>query len=265
MQWLTHLQDRLNAFLFFSRNKEGTSMIENQVALVTGASRGIGEEIARQLLKNSVSVTVVGSSDQIHETGERLKKEGFDKLHSIQADVSDEKDVAKAVEETVRHFGKIDILVNNAGIGFFKPTEEVTADEWRKLFDVNVHGVFHCSKAVLPYMKEQKFGTVITISSDVARYTIPNGSAYVASKYAVQGFCGSLAQEVREHGIRVGTVNPGMVDTYFAESKQGLAEKEDWLKVEDIASAVVYMAAAPKHMMIDEMKIHPFAQNYPIS
>ncbi|WP_409253248.1 SDR family oxidoreductase [Bacillus sp. SCS-153A] len=239
-------------------------MLENQVAIVTGASRGIGTEIARQLLKNSVKVSLVGSSAQIHETAETLMSEGFDQLHAIQADVANEQDVTRAVEETVKHFGKVDILVNNAGIGFFKPTEEVTSEEWRKLFDVNVHGVFHFSKAVLPYMKEQKFGTILTISSDVARYTIPNGSAYVASKYAVQGFCGSLAQEVREYGIRVGTVNPGMVDTYFADSKQGLQEKADWLKVEDIASAVVYMASAPKHMMIDEMKIHPFAQDYPI-
>jgi NADP-dependent 3-hydroxy acid dehydrogenase YdfG len=240
-------------------------MLENQVAIVTGATRGIGTEIARQLLKKSVKVTLVGSSKGVHETAAKLKAEGFEQLHSIQADVSSEQDVTRAVEETVQQFGKIDILINNAGIGFFKPTEEVTSEEWKKLFDVNVHGVFHFSKAVLPYMKEQKFGTIITISSDVARYTIPNGSAYVASKYAVQGFCGSLAQEVREYGIRVGTVNPGMVDTYFAESEQGLPEKEDWLKVEDVAGAVVYMASAPKHMLIDEMKIHPFAQNYPIN
>jgi NADP-dependent 3-hydroxy acid dehydrogenase YdfG len=70
---------------------------------------------------------------------------------------------------------------------------------------------------------------------------------------------------VREYGIRVGTINPGMVDTYFADSKQGLPEKEDWLKVEDIAKSVIYMASAPKHMLIDEIKIHPFAQEYPIA
>ncbi|MGD7022821.1 SDR family oxidoreductase [Rossellomorea vietnamensis] len=239
--------------------------VGNKVAIVTGASRGIGTEIARQLLRNSFKVSVVGSSKQIHETAGKLKAEGYNEIYSIQADAGNEQDVSRAAEETVNKFGKVDLLVNNAGIGFFKPTEEVTSEEWKKLFDVNVHGVFYFSKAVLPYMKLQKSGTIITITSDVARYTIPNGSAYVASKYAVQGFCGSLAQEVREHGIRVGTVNPGMVDTYFAGSTQGLPEKGDLLKVEDIASAVLYMASAPKHMVIDEMKIHPLVQDYPIS
>ncbi|MGM0846313.1 MAG: SDR family oxidoreductase [Bacillota bacterium] len=241
------------------------SYLENQVAIVTGASRGIGTEIARQLLRNEVKVAIVGSSVEIHETAQKLKAEGFEHLHAIRADAGNEQDVLRAVEETAKKFGKVDLLVNNAGIGFFKPTEEVTSEEWKRLFDVNVHGVFYFSKAVIPYMKKQKFGTIITITSDVARYTIPNGSAYVASKYAVQGFCGSLAQEVREHGIRVGTVNPGMVDTYFAGSTQGLPEKEELLKVGDIARAVLFMASAPKHMLIDEMKIHPLSQDYPIS
>ncbi|MGR3763365.1 SDR family oxidoreductase [Rossellomorea sp. NS-SX7] len=240
-------------------------MLKNQAAIITGASRGIGREIAQQFSKESTKLALVGSSEEIHKAAEDLKASGFEHVISIQADVSKEQDVQKVVDETLSAYGKIDILVNNAGVGFFKPTEEVTADEWKKIFDVNVQGVFLCSKAVLPHMKKQKFGTIITISSDVARYTIPNGSAYVATKYAVQGFCGSLAQEVREYGIRVGTINPGMVDTYFADSKQGLPEKEDWLKVEDIAKSVIYMASAPKHMLIDEIKIHPFAQDYPIS
>ncbi|MBM7586349.1 NADP-dependent 3-hydroxy acid dehydrogenase YdfG [Bacillus pakistanensis] len=240
-------------------------MLNKQVAIVTGASRGIGKEIAQQLLEEEVKLTIVGSSDGIKETGQQLRDLGFQDVLAIQADISKESDVIRVVEETIAAYGKIDLLVNNAGIGFFKSTEEVTEEEWSRIFEVNVQGVFLCSKAVLPHMKKQKFGTIITISSDVARYTISNASAYVATKYAVQGFCGSLAQEVREHGIRVGTVNPGMVDTYFANSTQGIPEKEDWLKVTDIASAVVYMASAPKHMMIDEMILHPFAQDYPIA
>ncbi|WP_433748505.1 SDR family oxidoreductase [Falsibacillus pallidus] len=240
-------------------------MLENQTAIVTGASRGIGKEIAVQLAQKGVKLVLVGSSDDIFGTEKELKESGFNDTLAVKADISLEADVERVVEEAKKQYGRVDILVNNAGIGFFKSVEETTAEEWKKVFDVNVQGVFLCSKAVLPAMKEQKFGTIITISSDVARYTIPNGSAYTATKYAVQGFMGSLSQEVREYGIRVGTVNPGMVDTYFAESKQGLPEKEDWLKVNDIAQAVVYMASAPKHMMIDEMVIHPFAQNYPIA
>lgn len=240
-------------------------MLKDQIAIVTGGSRGIGKEIAVKLAESGMKLTIVGSSAQVSETAEELKKMGYDNILPVQADVSKEEDMKAVVKKTLEAYGSIDLLVNNAGLGFFKLTEEVSLEEWKKVFEVNVQGVFLATKAVLPHMKDQKSGTIINISSDVARYTIPNGAAYTATKYAVQGFSGSVAQEVREYGIRVGTINPGMVDTYFAESTQGLPEKEDWLKVGDIANAVVYMASAPKHMIIDEIVIHPFAQQYPIA
>lgn len=240
-------------------------MLKDQVTIVTGASRGIGKEIAMKLAAQGAKLTLVGSSEEVLQSAMELNEQGYSNVIAVQADVANELDMDKVVKATLDKFGQIDILVNNAGIGFFKLTEEVTVDEWRKLFEVNVQGVFIGAKAVLPHMKERKSGTIITISSDVGRYTIPNGAAYTASKYAVQGFSGSLAQEVREYGIRVGTINPGMVDTYFANSTQGLPEKEEWLRVEDIANAVVYMASAPKHMLIDEIVLHPLVQNYPIA
>jgi NADP-dependent 3-hydroxy acid dehydrogenase YdfG len=240
-------------------------MIKDQVAIVTGASRGIGKEIALKLANEGAKLTLVGSSQDVLQSAKDLNNQGYVNVIAVQADVANEEDMNRVVKSTLEQFGQIDILVNNAGIGFFKLTEEVTLEDWKKMFEVNVQGVFLGAKVVLPQMKERKSGTIITISSDVGRYTIPNGAAYTASKYAVQGFSGALAQEVREYGIRVGTVNPGMVDTYFANSTQGLPEKEEWLKVEDIANAVVYMASAPKHMLIDEIVLHPLVQNYPIA
>lgn len=240
-------------------------MLKDQVAIITGASRGIGKEIAVKLAEQGMKLTIVGSSAQISETAEELKKIGFSNVLPLQADVTKEEDMEQVIKKTIDEFGHLDLLVNNAGVGFFKLTEEVTVEEWKKVFEVNVQGVFLATKAVLPHMKERKSGTIITISSDVGRYTIPNGAAYTATKYAVQGFSGSVAQEVREYGIRVGTINPGMVDTYFANSTQGLPEKHDWLKVEDIANAVVYMASAPKYMLIDEIVLHPLVQQYPIA
>lgn len=240
-------------------------MLKGQTAIVTGASRGIGKEIAVKLAQKGMKLTLIGSSEEIHQSAEDIISMGFSEVLPIQADISDEAQVKAAVENTLKTYKQLDLLVNNAGMGFFKQVEETTLDEWKKVFEVNVQGVFLGSRAVPPHMKERKSGSIITISSDVARYTIPNGSAYTATKYAVQGFSGSLAQEVREYGIRVGTINPGMVDTFFAESKQGLEEKKDWLKVEDIANAVVYMASAPKHMLIDEIVLHPFVQDYPIA
>jgi NADP-dependent 3-hydroxy acid dehydrogenase YdfG len=240
-------------------------MLKNQVAIVTGASRGIGKAIALKFAEQGTKLALVGSSEEIHKTGKELEQKGFNHIETFQVDVANEQQMNEMVAKTLETFGQIDILVNNAGIGFFKPVEETTIDEWKKVFEVNVQGVFIGAKAVLPHMKARKSGTIITISSDVGRYTIPNGSAYTATKYAVQGFSGSLAQEVRKYGIRVGTINPGMVDTYFANSVQGAPEKQDWMKAEDIANAVIYMASAPKHMLIDEIVLHPLIQNYPIA
>lgn len=238
-------------------------MLKDQVAIITGASRGIGKGIATKFAEQGMKLALVGSSSEIHNTKNELTEKGYESILSFQTDITVERQVMEMVKQVKEEFGAIDLLVNNAGIGFFKTVEETGLDEWKRVFDVNVQGVFLTSKTVLPYMKEKQFGTIITVSSDVGRYTIPNGSAYTATKYAVQGFMGSLAQEVKDSGIRVGTINPGMVDTYFANSTQGLPEKNDWLKTEDIANAALYMASAPKHMFIDEITLHPFVQNYP--
>ncbi|ARI78171.1 SDR family oxidoreductase [Halobacillus mangrovi] len=238
-------------------------MLKDQVAVITGASRGIGKEIASQLAQKGVRLALLGSSEDIHHTKEELEGKGFSNILSFTADVSNENDIDHVIQATKNAFGRVDILINNAGVGQFKPVEKLTVEEWQKTFEVNVQGVFLASKAVLPLMKKQQFGTIVTVASDVSRYTIPEGSLYTATKYAVQGFMGSLAQEVREHGIRVGTVNPGMVDTYFANGTKGDPEKADWLKVQDIAEAVVYMVQAPKHTVIDELHIHPLIQQYP--
>ncbi|QFT88158.1 putative oxidoreductase [Bacillus sp. THAF10] len=240
-------------------------MLKNQVAIVTGASRGIGKAIAYKLAEQGLKLSLVGSSEEIFNVEKELKEQGYADVKGYQVNVTDEQSVQEMVSATIEEFGGVDLLVNNAGVGFFKLVEDTSLEEWKQVFDVNVQGVFLCSKAVLPHMKEKKSGTIVTISSDVARYTIANGSAYTATKYAVQGFCGALSQEVREFGIRVGTINPGMVDSYFNNSEQGVDDKKDWLKGEDIAQAVVYMASAPKHMLVDEIVVHPLVQNYPIS
>ncbi|MDC3413598.1 SDR family oxidoreductase [Aquibacillus sp. 3ASR75-11] len=239
-------------------------MLNDQVAIITGASRGIGKEIAKQLASKGVRLAILGSSEDIFKTKDEIEKEGSGNILAFRSDVAKENEVDHVVEATKNAYGRVDILINNAGIGMFKKVEDVTVEEWKNTFEINVQGVFLCVKAVLPIMKKQQFGTIITVSSDVARYTIADkGTLYTSTKYAVQGFMGSLLQEVRKDGIRVGTINPGMVDTYFADTKQGEEKKADWLKVGDIAEAVVYMASAPKHMQIDELHLHPLIQNYP--
>jgi NADP-dependent 3-hydroxy acid dehydrogenase YdfG len=237
-------------------------MLQNKVAVITGASRGCGKAIAEKLGTLGAKLTVVGSSEEIFKTADELKNKGYQVL-AVKANVTIESEVAEIFKQTFDQYGQVDILVNNAGVGQFKLAEEHSLADFKHMFEVNVQGVFLCSTAVVPHMKERKGGTIITISSDVGRRTIANGSVYTATKYAVQGFSGSLAQEMREFGVRVGTINPGAIDTFFADSEQGLDFKEDWLKVEDVAEAVAYMASAPKHMVVDEIMIHPLSQEYP--
>lgn len=200
-------------------------MLKNQVAIVTGASRGIGKAIAYKLAEQGLKLSLVGSSEEIFNVEKELKEQGYADVKGYQVNVTDEQSVQEMVSATIEEFGGVDLLVNNAGVGFFKLVEDTSLEEWKQVFDVNVQGVFLLLQSSSATYEREKSGTIVTISSDVARYTIANGSAYTATKYAVQGFCGALSQEVREFGIRVGTINPGMVDSYFNNSEQGVDDK----------------------------------------
>ncbi len=234
----------------------------NKLVIITGASRGIGRAIALKFAEEGADLVLVARNrDELAELAEKIK-ELDRKVLFFPADITNQIEVEKIVQSTIEHFGKIDILINNAGIGLFKSVIETTLEEWQNVINVNLTGTFIFSKAVLPYMIERGQGQIINISSDVGKRTIPKASAYVASKFALQAFSEVLAKEVRKLGIKVGTILPGMTDTYFNNSTQGTKEKEEWLKAEDVASACLYMATAPKHAMVDEIILHPIIQEY---
>ncbi|SIS47131.1 SDR family oxidoreductase [Salimicrobium flavidum] len=238
--------------------------MNNETVVITGASRGIGRAAAFHFAKAGANLTIIGSSEEIHETKKALEEAGFPNVVALTRDVTIEGEMEQAIHSTINTYGRIDVLINNAGVGKFQAIEDVTLEEWKKTFEINVQGVFLATKSVLPQMKKQKSGTILTVASDVSRYTIPeNGALYTSTKYAVQGFMGSISQELKPFGIRVGTINPGMTDTYFAGSRQGEEKKKDWLKADDVAAGLLHMASAPKHMQIDEMHIHPMVQDYP--
>lgn len=191
---------------------------------------------------------------------ERVRAAGRDALVLV-GDVTREEDVTTAVREVEARWGAVDVLVNNAGIGLFKPTWEITVDEWRVL-DVNLTGPFLFCKAVVPGMIARGRGQIVMISSDVGRRTIPDGAAYCASKFGLQALTEVLRKEVRAKGVKVGAILPGMTDTYFAGSVQGEPRKADWLKADDVARAVLAMVAAPPYAQIDEIMLHPMVQEY---
>lgn len=236
--------------------------LKNKVAIVTGASRGIGEAISLAFAREGTDLVVVGRNKEgLTRVAEKVKEVGRQCLVVV-ADVSKEEEVNQAAQQTLNHFGKIDILVNNAGIGIFKSIRETTAEEWNQVLGVNLTGAFLFTRAVLDDMAERGQGQIINISSDVGTRTIPRASAYCASKFGLEGFTGVLAKEVRKMGIKVGVIRPGMTDSTFNNSIQGDPEKDGWLQVEDVAEAAVYMAAAPRHALVDEIMVHPMIQEY---
>jgi NADP-dependent 3-hydroxy acid dehydrogenase YdfG len=236
--------------------------LENKVAIVTGASRGIGHSIAIALAKEGVDLTLFARSEEdLQQVAQEVRDIGRECITMV-GDVSNPEDVAQAVGQTLEQFGKIDILVNNAGIGLFKTVRETTLEEWKNTLDVNLTGTFLFAKEVLGPMIERGQGQIVNISSDIGRRTIPRASAYCASKSGVQAFTDVLSKEVRKLGIKVGSILPGMTDSYFNNSDQGLPEKENWLKGDDVAAAVVYMCSLPRHALVDELTVHPIIQEY---
>ena len=232
--------------------------LTDQVAIVTGASRGIGKAISLLLaLQGAKVVAVARSEDELIELTNKTQGLG------IVADVADESDAVHVVAETLRQYGRLDIVVCNAGVGSFNELENFSDTEWDRIFDTNVKGTFLLCKAVVPYFKAQKKGHIVGITSDVAKRTFAHGTAYGASKYAQDAVLGSLRKEVRPHGIKVSTIYPGLVDTYFNDTRPGSAEAEKThLRPADVAQAVRYVLEAPAHVVIDELMLHPLTQEW---
>jgi len=231
-----------------------TRKLAGKVAVVTGASKGIGAEIARQLAEAGAAVVVNYSSSR--EGADRVvaeitKKDG--KAVAVQANLAKEADVKRLFAETKKAFGKLDILVNNAGIYEFAPLEAVTAEHFHKQFDLNVLGLLLSTQEAVKLFPASG-GSVINISSVVATARIPNSSVYSATKGAVDAVTRSLAAEFGPRKVRVNSINPGMVETEGVHAA-GIAESDMRKQVEattplgrigqpqDIAPAAVFLAS----------------------
>jgi len=179
----------------------------SRVAVVTGASSGIGEAAAQELL--GAGFTVYGTSRTAAAGEER------DGVVFVPLDVTDDESVADAVREVLRRSGRIDVLVNNAGLGITGAAEESSIEQARALFDTNLFGSMRMTRAVLPQMREQGSGRIINVSSVLGLMPAPFGALYAASKHAIEGYSESLDHEVREHGVRVVLVEPAYTRTSF--------------------------------------------------
>lgn len=232
--------------------------LASRVALVTGASRGIGKAVALRLASLGASVAICGrDAAALRETAGELERAAA-RVHAQTADVTRSADIAALVSTVESRLGPISLLVNNAGMGLFGPAHEKTEEEWDRVLSTNLKSVFLVSKAVVPGMIARNSGDIINISSLAGKNTFAGGGIYCASKWGLQGLTGCMAEDLRGHGIRVAVVCPGSVATEFAG--RGAKDPSKVLTAEDVAHAVAMIATQGPQSFLSEVHLRPVAK-----
>lgn len=244
-------------------------MIKDKVAIITGASSGIGFATALELSKAGVKVAIGARRIEKLEQLENEIKSLGGQVFAQKLDVTKKEDCNSFVNSVISKWGTVDILVNNAGLMPLSFIKNLKIDEWDQMIDVNIKGVLYCTAAVIPFMKEKKSGHIVNISSVAGRIVFPAGSVYCATKHAITAFSEGLRQEfsVRSN-IRVTCIEPGVVSTelYNAitdESLQTFVEKTknaQSLNAIDIANSILFALNSPEHMNVNEVLVRPTTQ-----
>jgi NAD(P)-dependent dehydrogenase (short-subunit alcohol dehydrogenase family) len=233
------------------------TQLRSKVAIVTGGSRGIGLAIAEALLADGASVVISGLDEEHLKKASRSLAgagRGEPRLEAVRADMRLRTDVDRLVGRAVDRFGGLDILVNNAGIGVFSPVADLKDDDWQRVLDTNLTGVFYACRAAIPQLRARGGGWIINISSLAGKNAFTGGGAYCASKAALNAFSEVLMQEVRHDGIRVSYVMPGSVATEFSPGGSGA----DWkLSSGDVAQVVRDLVAHPARSLPSRVEIRP--------
>jgi NADP-dependent 3-hydroxy acid dehydrogenase YdfG len=241
--------------------------LHGRVALVTGASAGIGEATARSLAAAGATVVVAARRrERLDRLVAGIAADGG-RAVATPLDVASEDDVRAAVSEVESQLGAVDILVNNAGVMLLGFVERADTDEWRRMIDVNVMGLLYCTRAVLPGMRDRGRGHVVNISSVAGRVTAPGNAVYNLTKFGVVAFSDALRQELAPHGIRVTVVEPGFVDTdlqtaptrdeQVLRSRAGFADMGPPLQPADVADAIAFAVTRPPHVGVNELLVRP--------
>ena len=240
--------------------------LSEQAILITGGGSGIGLASARLFLAQGARVAVAGrDADKLRRAAEALQ--GGDRLACQAADVTDPEQVRRLVDDVTTRFGRIDVLVNNAGLNVKERTfDELTPENWRRLVGGNLEGAFYCMKAVLPQMRRRRDGLIININSISGKRANPLGGAgYNAAKFGLRGLAMSVAAEEKPHGVRVSSIYPGEVDTPILEQRPSPVTEEhrrSMLQPEDVAAAVLFIAALPPNATVPELVITPSKAQY---
>ncbi|MFL6319041.1 MAG: SDR family oxidoreductase [Nitrososphaeraceae archaeon] len=249
----------------------------NKVAIVTGASSGIGYATSLALSKAGIRVAVgARRMDRLQEIEKQIVRNGDERrggegeiFIQRKLDVTSKSDCDSFVDTVAKKWGRVDILINNAGLMPLSHFKNCKVEEWEQMIDVNIKGVLYCTSAVIPYMLDKKSGHIVNISSVAGRIVFAGGSVYCATKHAITAFSEGLRKELSpEDNIRVTCIEPGAVSTELLEtitdesmSKFVQASKSmERLQSEDIANAILYAIQAPNHVNVNEILMRPTAQ-----
>lgn len=250
--------------------------LQGTVALVTGASSGIGAATARTLATRGAKVALLARrADRLRALAEEIRTSGAEAI-VLEADIAHQQQADAAIEQLVATFGRLDIVINNAGVSFVGPVEEAPAEEWSRMIEVNLEGLLHVTRAALPHLvsaaqdSPRRVADVVTISSTAGRVARPGQAVYALTKAGANAFSESLRQELQPKRVRVGVVAPGTVDTELAshlrdgvrEAVARQLEGMELLRPQDIADAVTYMVTRERRVAVNEMLVRAAEQTW---
>ncbi len=248
--------------------------LDGTVALVTGASSGIGEAAAISLAQQGAAVAVVARRrERLEDLAARIGKDGG-RVLVVEADITQEAQAAEAVERTVTELGRIDTLINNAGVMLLGPIQHAPLAEWQRMVETNVLGLLYCAHAALPHLIRaaddgpRYVSDMVNVSSVAGRIARTGSGVYNLTKHGVGAFSESLRQEVTKKHVRISLVEPGAVETELAghnrpevlETIRGTFDDVERMQPEDIADAITYIVTRPRHVAINEVLIRPTEQ-----
>jgi NAD(P)-dependent dehydrogenase (short-subunit alcohol dehydrogenase family) len=237
------------------------SMLENKVCIITGGATGIGKGIATLYAKNGANLVLAARRKNLLEEAVSDLRQFGTKVDFVVTDVTNEQDVIHLFSKTLSEFGQLDILVNNSGVAAGGPIEDIDINTWLNVINVNLTGVFLCTREAMRIMKKQNQGRIINIGSISAQVPRMNSAPYTSSKHGLVGLTKSTALEGREYGISAGCLHPGNTESELLLSGIG-SNKEVMMSVNEIASVALTMAALPPNANMLEAIVLPVKQKY---
>jgi len=238
--------------------------LTGKTALITGASAGIGRAAARALMREGAKLVLTARRrDRLEELAAEAKQLGSEAIPVV-GDIREEKTAKDAVAAAVKNFGRIDIVIANAGIGIYKNLADTGIEDYDAMMDSNMKSSWLIARHTVPVMIGQKSGLILFVSSMAGVYGFAGEATYCATKFAQVGFAQGLDKELRPHGIKVGTINPGGVKTEFALGTGRTDEiiaKSDWLEPEDVAEAILFACTQPKLSRIIQIQMRTMAES----